>query len=504
MTFSDITFGFRPKQKDPEKAKAAKKAKALAKVAKRREQKYVQAHDEVVDTIALRNQVQDKVMENAVTVASQPAVQQVALSLAGKQLNPNAVQQFQRTVTVAAQSPHINPAVITALQNANVSPALAQGVLSGLTEGKAAAANLTPAQYASPAVSAYVSTGQSLLSASPDVAKLAYHQHQLGQQAVRFGREAEKLHDTRLAQLAQKNGTLNQQKKGQVKSGSLQANSPEELAALLSGTVPVSHITKADIQLPIPGVPGLLPGPAPQKLQENINRPAFTGKKSAEAIAKPLTPQEKAIQQLAQRDQRIQALDQQLRQQDPRALQAAIQKRDTAQVAVVKQVGQALISQPAAVLTMATGYLWPQIPKGANAKAPVTPDQIKQAEGTVGHALGRQLADGHVENALQAQIGVEKLHAAGSPIAQDLKDLHQQKIMERDRQMEIDKDGDAFYDAFSELPEIKNAEQAYKRKAIEALPRPEDALYLNPQIPRLVPSTWNEGFRRAYEGTKDF
>ncbi len=508
MSFSDITSGLWPNKGAKKKTKAEQQADKLAKLARKREQQYAQIHDEVVDTIELRNQKQGEVVQQAVNLASQPAVQQVALSVAGQPVSSETAKRMQRNMTLAAQQvaqnpQHINPAMLTALQNVNISPALAQGVLTGFTDGKAAVAQLSPAQYVKPAVCAYVQTGQNVLAVSPDVAKLAYRQHQLGQQAVRFGKEKDKLQDVRLAQLAAQNGTLNQQKKGRIQSGSLQANSPEELVALLSGTAPVSHITKADIQLSIPGVPGLLPGSAPQKLQlpqvqTEKNQSLFTGKKADESS---LTPNELTIQKLKQRDQRIEQLDQQLRQQDPVALQAALQQRDAAQVQVVKQVGQALISQPREAVTMAAGYLWPKMPKSADAQAPFTEAQIQQAEGKVGYALGRQMANGQVETALQTQVRLENLHAAGRPVAQELKNLHQDRVMEIDRRMEIH-DGEQFYDAFSAPEELAGAERFYEQAAVRALPRPEDALYLNSQIPRFLPNTFHEGFRRAFNGTQ--
>jgi hypothetical protein len=69
-------------------------------------------------------------------------------------------------------------------------------------------------------------------------------------------------------------------------------------------------------------------------------------------------------------------------------------------------------------------------------------------------------------------------------------------VLEADRNLVVDKDGDKFYDTFQSPRESQLADSRYETIARQNLPRPEDQLYLQKDVVPIVPSTIWEGLRR--------
>jgi hypothetical protein len=309
---------------------------------------------------------------------------------------------------------------------------------------------------------------------------------------------ATKLQQTRLTDATAKNGELRSYNKhGQMISGSLQADSPEALEAMLKGIQPTNHVTKQDAKwIQVPGTQRITPNHTPDKLT-----------KPAPAKDKGITPQQKAQQELADREQRIQTLDADLRKQDPDALTKAIQERDYYQTRTAGDVLTGLKNKPLDSAIVASDYgsqylgaRFPnfKVPRSETAVPFYTDERLALAQKNTGFSVGQQLGHGNVEKMVQSQVKVETLHNQGSKTARELTELRRQRALEADRNMTIDADGHKFYDAFETPRQIKLAEREYDVVAKSQLPRPGDHQYLDDSVANFLPNSVSEGLRRPY------
>lgn len=438
--------------------------KKLGKILRKREQSYRQAHDQLADSIELRNKAQSKLTEGGIHKGTQSeALEQVGLSQAKNFVGDNH---------------------------------LATGFIDGFSAQKAKIKGITPEQYAQPSPKAHIVAGGEVLGMTPTVIRGVNAQHQVVQKSTKFQGEKLKLKDARLADLTAQQGDLRKQKHGKIVSGSYQARSPEELAAKLNQVQPASHIRNEDIGLYIPNEAGLLPKSAPKHLP-----PPQTANPEKKPSASPLSPKEASEQALAQRDAKITTLDQSLRKQDSVALEKAIQNRDYYQLQTSGDLVKGLAQTPRDSAILGLNYLYQYVPKGPGATPLFSAQTLQHAENRVGYAVGQQMAGSETAKPmLRQQVAVEKLHQQGQPIATELRDLHKEKALETDRRMTIDQDGDRFYDAFESPTQMRIADARYEAMARENLPRPTDQLYLNNAVTQFVPNQPGEIIRRPLNG----
>jgi hypothetical protein len=437
--------------------------KKLGKILRKREQSYRQAHDQLADSIEIRNQAQSKLTEGGINKGTQSeALEQVGLSQAKNFVGDNH---------------------------------LATGFIDGFSAQKAKIKGITREQYAQPSPKAHIVAGSEVLGMTPTVIRGVNAQHQVVQKSTKFQGEKLKLKDARLADLTAQQGDLRKQKHGKIVSGSYQASSPEELAASLNKVQPASHIRDEHINISIPNEAGLLPNSAPKHLPPTISSPEK--KHSAPA----LNPQQATEKSLAQRDAKITSLDQSLRKEDSVALERAIQNRDYYQLQTSGDLVKGLAQTPRDSAILGLNYLYQYVPKGPGATPLFSAQTLQQAENRVGYAVGQQMAGSQTAKPmLRQQVAVEKLHRQGQPIATELRDLHKEKALETDRRMTIDQDGDRFYDAFESPTQMRIADARYEAMAREKLPRPTDQLYLNNAVTRFVPNQPGEIIRRPLNG----
>lgn len=450
----------------------SKSTKKLDTKLARHEKKYTKAHNRLAESIGARNEAQTQLTTKALDLGTNDATQRVGLSVADKALAKKGVRQQ----------------IDKSLEPFGLSSELGKGLKDGFAGTKAQAQGLSPEKYLKPTAGNYMETGAGALRMTGDVGKTVINQNSVTKNAIQFGRAQGKLKDTRIAYLAKEQGTLNKYKHGQLKSGSLQASSPEELMAMLNKTSPASNISKKDITLQKPGIKTLLPGKTPEKLPNA----SVTAREATEN----LTPQQKVHKELAERDQRISRLNDDLGKQDPVALQQAVRERDYYQAQTVGDVAKGVLSAPLDTAIVASNTAHKFIPKGAGAKPLYSPETVRNAEYGLGQSVGSKLGGGNAEKMLQSQVKVETRHAAGKGTVTELRDLHKQKALETDRNLLVDRDGDKFYDAFQSPKEIKAADKRYETTARQNLPRPEDNLYLENDVVPLVPPTISEGIRR--------
>lgn len=436
----------------------------LGKILRKREQSYRQAHDQLADSIEIRNKAQSKLTEGGVNKGTQSeALEQVGLSQAKNFVGDNR---------------------------------LATGFIDGFSAQKAQIKGITPQQYAQPSPKAHIVAGGEVLGMTPTVIRGVNAQHQVVQKSTRFQGERLRLKDARMTNLTAQQGDLRKQKHGKIVSGSYQASSPEELAASLNRIQPASNIRDEHIGLYIPNEAGLLPRSAPKHLPPpQISSPE---KKHSDPT---LTPQQATEKMLAQRDTKITSLDQSLRKQDSVALERAIQNRDYYQLQTSGDLVKGLAQTPRDSAILGLNYLYQYVPKGPGATPLFSAQTIQQAENRVGYAVGQQMADSKTAKPmLRQQVEVEKLHQQGQPIATELRDLHKEKALETDRKMIVDQDGERFYDAFESPIQMRIADVRYEAMAREKLPRPTDQLYLNNAVTRFVPNQPGEIIRRPLNG----
>ncbi len=442
------------------------------------EKQQVKAHNQLSDALQKRNEAQGTLTEKLVDAGSKSSIQRVGVGMAERGL----------------QMPAVAKAVDQQLQPLGLSSELGKGFLDGFAAQKGLKKGLNPSQYSNPNPIDYTKTGTEVLSATPQVAKLTQRQAKVARKAERYTQKTEQLKEVKLANLAQKQGELRSYSRGHLKSGSVQAESPEALAQMLNGTNPSSLIGKKAVQvLDVTGA-RLTPEPAPGKLTKPTKEPLFGGE---------LSPKEKAHKQLEARDQRLRQLDAELRQQDPSALNQAIRERDFYQTSTVGDVLRGAANQPKEAGIVLSHVAHQHIPKGPGAQALYSPKTVKNAEYQLSHSVGQELGKGNAEKMLQAQVKVETLHNQGKSTAQELRDLHRQKALESDRQMMIDADGDTFFDAFESARNLRKAEKRYDATALQQLPRPEDALYLDDTVSQFIPKSLGEGLRRPLRAWLD-
>lgn len=465
---------------DADKSENTGKSEKVDRKLQKRQQAYQRAHDQLADSIEIRNKTQSRLTEKVVNKGTQnEALQQVGLSQANKFVTGTGVPNGLREADLPLASQLVGDT------------RLAKGFLDGFSARKAANRGMTPEQYAQPAAGAKLQAGGEMLKLTPETVQTATTHRDVLKRSVRFERAGQKLHDTRMTSLTATQGDLRTQKHGRIQSGSYQANSPEELAAVLNKTRPESHIQPDDIMLPVPGPQGLLPKEAPPRLSSTVNLSQRNVRRGPE-----LTPQQKTERELAGRDRRITELDAQLSQQDPVALQKAVRERDYYQTQTGGDVLKGLASTPAESATLGLNQVYQWIPKAPNAQPLFSGETIRRAEDRVGYAVGHQVAGGNAEKALRAQTQVETLHAKGKPIAGELHALRAQKAMETDRAMIVDRSGEKYYDAFETPGQVSRAGQRYHDEALGQFPRREDHLYLNGEIVRPVPQSVSEWIRR--------
>lgn len=446
----------------------------------KRERAYQRAHDQLADSIEIRNKTQGKLTEKVVNKGTQnEALQQVGLSQADKFVTGTGLSNGLLKTDPPLVSQFVGDTRLT------------KGFLDGFSARKASNRGMTPEQYAQPAAGTKLQAGGEVLKLTPETVQTATTHRDVLKRSVRFESATQKLRATRMTDLTARQGDLRKQKHGRIQSGSYQANSPEELAAVLNKTRPESHIQTDDINLPLPGPQGLLPKAAPQRLATTTNLPKNSRKQGAE-----LTPRQKTERELAGRDRRITELDAQLRQQDPVALQKAVQERDYYQTQTGGDVLKGLVSTPSESATLGLNHVYQRIPKKPNAQPLFSGETIRRAEDRVGYAVGHQVAGGNAEKALRAQTQVEALHAGGKPAASELYALRAQKAMETDRAMIVDRSGKKYYDAFETPGQASRASQRYHDEALGQFPRKEDPLYLNDEIVPPVPQSASEWIRR--------
>ncbi|WP_303673681.1 hypothetical protein [Vampirovibrio chlorellavorus] len=435
------------------------------------EKKQVKAHNQLVQAIEKRDETQTALTEKLVDVASKSSIQRVGISVAEREL----------------QGPVVSRALAEELGPLGLSSELGRGLIDGFAAQKGLKKGLNPSQYTTPNPVDYTRTGTEVLSATPQVAALGHRQAKVARKAERYEQKTGQLKDVKLADLAHKHGELRNYQKGQLKSGSLQAESAEDLAALLKNTLPPQQINAKATRLQAPEPARLLPQAAPARLPKPNREPLFGNE---------LSPREKAHQQLEARDQRIHQLDAELRQQDPAALNDAIRERDYYQTGTAGDVLRGALNQPREAAVVLGHMAHHRIPKGAGAKPLFHAAQVHKAEYQLSHSVGQELGKGNAEKMLKAQVQVETLHTQGKKPAQELRDLHKQKALEADRQLVIDPDGDTFYDAFESPAAIRQADKRYEAQARQQLPRPEDALYLDDAVSQFIPQSLGEGLRR--------
>lgn len=438
--------------------------KKVGKWLDKREQSYQNAHNQLADSIEIRNKAQSKLTVDGINQGTQSeALEQVSMSQAKNFIGDNH---------------------------------LASGFVDGFSVGKAEIKGITPAQYAQPGPKTNMVAGSQVLGMAPDVMRGGHAQYQVTQRAVKFQGAQRKLYDARLAESTAQQGGLRKQKKGKIISGSYQASSPEALAAMLQKAQPASNIGSKDIGFYIPNEAGLLPKGSPAHLPASTTRTI-----SQPAPKKTVDPKMETEKLLAQRDQKIGQLDQSLRKQDSEALEKAIQNRDYYQLQTSSDLVKGLAQTPRDSAILGINYLYRHVPKGPGATPLFSAQTIQQAENKVGYAVGKQMAGSETAKPmLRQQVEVEKLHRQGKPIATELRDLHKQKAMEADRRMIVDRDGDKFYNAFESPFDIKQADRRYDAMAREKLPRSTDQLYLNDDLTRFVPNRPGEMIRRPLNG----
>jgi hypothetical protein len=435
------------------------------------EKQQVKAHNQLSQAIQKRNEAQSTLSEKLIEAGSKSSIQRVGISVAEHQLKLPAVAK----------------GMDQKLQPLGLSSELGKGLIDGFAAQKGLAKGLNSSQYTTPNPVDYTKAGTEVLSATPQVAALTKRQAKVTRRAERYEQKSEQLKAVKLAELAKQHGNLRAYDKGQLKSGSVQADSPEALAKLLESTLPSQRIDAKATRLKAPEPARLLPEAAPAKLPKPSKEPLFGSQ---------LSPQEKVHQQLAARDQRIRQLDAELRQQDPAALNQAIRERDFYQTGTAGDVIRGVVNRPKEAGVVLGHMAQQRIPKGAQAQALFDPATVKHAEYQLSHSVGQELAKGNAEKMLQAQLKVETIHTQGKKPARELRELHQQKALESDRKMVIDADGDTFYDAFESAADIRKAEKRYDATALRQLPRPEDALYLDDAVSQFIPQSLGEGLRR--------
>lgn len=437
--------------------KSARQARKQNKQLVRYERNYFNAHNRLAESISLRNQAQAKLTTKALNLSTEESIQRVGLSLADKALATRAVRREVDSL--------LNPI--------GLNSEFGKGINTGIAGTKAQAQGLNPQKYLKPTVGNYLQTGSKTLGMTSDLGKTVIHQKRVTKNALYFGKAEKKLHDTRLAVLANEQGAF---------------QSEEELAAMLLKSKPASNISRKDIKLHQPGPNSILPGKSPEKLPKASATPQDT--------AVNLSPQQKVHKEMAERDLRITRLNEDLRKQDPKALNQAIQERDYYQVKTVMDVSTGILNAPAEAGIVASNMVYKYIPKATSAKPLYQPITVQKAEYELGQSIGAKVGRGNGEKFLQAQVNVETRHAAGRETAMELKDLHKQKVLEADRNLVVDKDGDKFYDTFQSPRESQLADSRYETIARQNLPRPEDQLYLQKDVVPIVPSTIWEGIRR--------
>lgn len=248
-----------------------------------------------------------------------------------------------------------------------------------------------------------------------------------------------------------------------------------------------------DEQLTLSNAKHLLPPEVPEKLPDTSNP-----NKLPEKAVKILTLKERTEKELAEREQQIANLEADLRKEDPVALKEAIAKRDCAQVKTGADVAQVVIQHPGESFILAENYLFGNAELNkASKELQIGDDVVKQASATIGQSLIEQLGEGHAAEVIKAQAEVETRHAKGQPIAEKLIGHYKEKAMEEDLHMTVDEEtGEKFYDTYRSTRQASDAKQRYEQEAVEKLPRPEDVLYLNDEVPKFVPGA-NEGLRRV-------
>ncbi len=440
---------------------ASKKSKLTSKLNKH-EKKYAKSHNDLVDSVAKRNDRQTHFTQKAAQQIDNPALLRVGLEQGGQ----------------------------------NVNHPLFKGAIDGFAHTKAMRAGLTPEKFIQPGKRDYLKAGKQVITTTPAGAQMMRSKGDLLHKQQKLDTAATKLHQTRFTNATAKHGELrNYNKHGQMTSGSLQADSPEALEALLKGIQPTSHVSKQDAKwIQTPGAQRLTPNNTPEKLAKPV-----AGKD------KGLTPQQKTQQELADREQRIQTLDADLRNQDPDALTKAIQERDFYQTRTAGDLLTGLKNKPLDSAIVASDYgsqylgaKFPnfKVPRSENAIPFYTDERLAQAQKNTGFSVGQQLGNGNVEKMVQSQVKVETLHHQGSNTARELTELRRQRALDVDRNMIIDTDGHKFYDPFESTKQIKKAEQQYDAVAKSQLPRPGDHLYLDDQVANFLPSSLTEGLRR--------
>jgi hypothetical protein len=447
-------------EQNPHETKAQKK---LRKKTEKLEKKYAKLHNQLADKIELRNKAERTLgTQIADVVTTDGAVQRVGLS-------------------VAQNNGHVGQLIDNNLAQTCIGPTMGRGIMSGFANKKAETQNLTSDEYANPTAGNYVETGITGLGMTGGVAKTAYRQNQVTKTSIRFGKAKRELKDVRLTNLAQENGHLRAHKHGKIQSGSFQANSPEELEMALKRTEPTSHVSGTDIPLQTPGLKNLLPGEAPEKLPI----PVFS-QQGRRSHGRELTPRERVERELADREQRILKLEEELRRQDPTELQRAVQERDYQQSLTGIDALKGVVKAPVESITLVTNYALNKLPDWSW-KPTIGNGTRTQAEYRVGQSIGHEFGNGNAEKMLPAQVRVENLHIQGKPIARELRDLQKQKAMEADLNMSVDSDGDKFYDAYESFDEMEAADYRYEQSAQGRLPRQADKLYLDDNVAEFLP-----------------
>jgi hypothetical protein len=447
------------KKSSPLTRNADQELEVMRALEAKRAEEFIKIHNKTVDDVAKRNKATGTATSRALNLGTNDAPQRIGLSLANKGLARNG----------------ITGQIDQGLEPLGLSSELAKGIKDGLVAAKSQAKGLPPEKYVKPTFGTYRKTVPEALGTVGNFRKALRHQAKVEKRAAQLAQKKKKLHEASLAVL--------EKQKGGFKSQS-------ERVLAIKKTEPPSNISRLDIEQPLPGPTSILPDRKPEKL------PVISA--STKTNAENLPPQQRAYQEMAERDQRILKLDEDLRKQDPKALQQAVRERDYYQVQAAGDLVKGVIATPLETAIVASNTAYKFIPKakGATPYSPYLPETVKKAEYAMGESIGTRLGGGNVEKMLQSQVKVETSHAAGRETARELRDLHKQRVLEVDRNLLVDKDGDKFFDTFQSGKEIKTADKRYETTARQNLPRPEDSLYLESDIVPIVPQTFWGGISR--------